>query len=110
MVVGIIAIAVGDELAIAFPSETGTTAAVALIFGGPAIFLLAQLAFMREASGQAPRARVGGCIALVALALLTSPFSQLVMVVASSAVLLAVAIGDTRAQSLQSELNVRKRW
>jgi hypothetical protein len=53
---------------------------------------------MRGASGQAPRARVGGCIALAALALLTSPFSLLVAVIAASAVLLAVAIDDARAE------------
>jgi low temperature requirement protein LtrA len=98
MVVGIIAIAVGDELAIAFPTETGDAATAALVFGGPAIFLLAQLAFMRQASGQTPRARVGGCIALAVLALLTSPVSLLVMVIAASAVLLAVAISDTRLE------------
>jgi low temperature requirement protein LtrA len=98
MVIGIVAIAVGDELAIAYPDFDVTAAATALIFGGPAIFLLAQLVFMRGVSGQAPRARIGGCIALAALALLTSSFSILVAVIASSAVLLAVAIDDTRAE------------
>ncbi len=98
MVIGIVAIAVGDELAIAFPAETITAATAALVFGGPAIFLLAQLAFMRGASGQAPRARIGGCAALAALALLTASFSLLAAVIAAGAVLLAVAIGDTRAE------------
>jgi low temperature requirement protein LtrA len=97
MVIGIVAIAVGDELAIAYPDFDVTASATALIFGGPAIFLLAQLVFMREVSGQAPRARIGGCIALAVLALLTAPFSLLVAVIAASAVLLAVAIDDTRA-------------
>ncbi len=102
MVIGIVAIAVGDELAIATPGFDVTASASALIFGGPAIFLLAQLLFMREVSGQAPRARVGGCVALAVLALLTAPFSLLVTVIASSAVLLAVAIDDTRAEPSQS--------
>ena len=98
MVIGIVAIAVGDELAIGGPDFDSTTTMTALIFGGPAIFLLAQLVFMREVSGQAPRARVGGCIALAVLALLTAQFSLLVAVIAASAVLLAVAIADTRAE------------
>jgi low temperature requirement protein LtrA len=98
MVIGIVAIAVGDELAIAYPGFDPTISATALIFGGPAIFLLAQLAFMRGVSGQAPRARIGGCVALGVLALLTASFSLLVAVIAASAVLLAVAIGDTRAE------------
>ena len=99
MVIGIIAIAVGDELAIAYPSIDGTATTTALIFGGPAIFLLAQLVFMRHASGQAPRARIGGCIALAILALLTSSLSLLLAVIAASAVLLAVAMTDTGSES-----------
>jgi low temperature requirement protein LtrA len=99
MVIGVVAIAVGDELAIANPDLDVTASMTALIFGGPAIFLLAELAFMRGASGQAPRARIGGCLALAVLALLTASFSLLVAVIASSAVLLAVAIDDTRAES-----------
>ena len=99
MVIGIVAIAVGDELAIAGPDLDLTASATALIFGGPAIFLLAQLVFMRGVSGQAPRARIGACLALAVLAVLTAPFSLLVAVIAASAVLLAVAIDDTRAYS-----------
>jgi low temperature requirement protein LtrA len=95
MVIGIVAIAVGDEQAIADPASAGTTATAVLIFGGPAIFLLAQLAFMREASGEAHRARLAGCAALALLALLTSPFSILVAVIAAATVLLAVAVADT---------------
>src|SRR5689334_8349665 len=64
MVIGIVAIAVGDELAIAFPAITADASAAALVFGGPAIFLVAQLAFMRQAIGQAPRARGLACLAL----------------------------------------------
>jgi low temperature requirement protein LtrA len=97
MVIGIVAIAVGDALAIAEPGFETTASVTALIFGGPAIFLLAQIVFMQGASGQAPTARAGGCIALAVLAVLTSPFSVLVAVIAASAVLLAVAITDTRA-------------
>lgn len=97
MVIGIVAIAVGDELAIADPSLDLSASAVALVFGGPAIFLLAQLVFMRHVSGRAPTARIAGCLVLAALALLTAPFGVLVAVIAASAVLLAVAVADTFA-------------
>jgi low temperature requirement protein LtrA len=97
MVIGIIAIAVGDELAIAAPHDPNTLSTAVLIFGGPAIFLLAQLAFMRRATGRLPRARVLACLALLALALATAPLGLLAAVIASSAVLVAVAIDDTRA-------------
>jgi low temperature requirement protein LtrA len=99
MVIGIIAIAVGDELAIAHPHDPTTLAISVLVFGGPAIFLLAQLGFMRRASGSMPRSRVIACIGLLALALATASFSLLAVVIASSAVLVAVALSDTRAET-----------
>jgi len=100
MVVGIIAIAVGDELALVHPDGDTNGTIVALVFGGPAIFLLAQFVFVRQAAERSPRARVGGCLALAALALITLPFSILVAVVSASAVLFAVAVADTRAEDL----------
>ncbi|MDX6602037.1 MAG: hypothetical protein QOF13_1239 [Solirubrobacterales bacterium] len=97
MVIGIIAIAVGDELALAHPGDDPSAGAIALIFGGPAIFLLAQLGFMRRAAGAVPRSRVTACVALAILATASAPLNLLVAVIAASAVLLAVAIADTRA-------------
>ena len=98
MVIGIIAIAVGDELALASPTDSGGVDTTALIFGGPAIFLLAQLGFMRRASGAIPRSRVVACLALAVLAALTAPLSLFAAVIASSATLLAVAVADSRAE------------
>lgn len=97
MVVGIIAIAAGDELAIVTPHDPSTLATAVLVFGGPVVFMLAQLAFMHRASGSVSRARIGACAGLLGLALATAPFSLLVAIAAASAVLVAVAIGDTRA-------------
>jgi Predicted membrane protein len=98
MVIGIIAIAAGDELAIANPHDPNTLNTAVLIFGGPAIFLLAQMAFMRRATGRVPRPRILACIGLVMLGIATAPLSLLAAVIASSAVLVAVAIADTRAE------------
>jgi low temperature requirement protein LtrA len=97
MVIGIIAIAVGDELAIAAPGDPNTLSTAVLIFGGPALFLLAQLGFMRRATGAVPRPRVIACVALILLGIATAPLSLLAAVVASSVVLVAVAVADTRA-------------
>jgi len=98
MVIGIVAIAVGDELAIADPGASPSFGVILLIFGGPAIFLLAQSAFMRSATGSLPRARILACAALLVLALATAPSSLLIAVTAASAVLVAVAVEDTRAK------------
>jgi low temperature requirement protein LtrA len=97
IVVGIIAIAVGNELALVDPSADPSASAVALIFGGPAIFLLAQLAFIREATGTISKARIVACVALVVLALLIAPLSLLAAVIAASLALAAIAILDTMA-------------
>jgi low temperature requirement protein LtrA len=78
MVLALIAIAVGDELPIAHPGDDATLGFTLLTFGGPALFLLAQVFFLHEALGRAPRSRHLG-------------------VAASTAVLVAVAVADTVA-------------
>ncbi len=57
IVLALIAIAVGDELAIAHPDDEATLGFTILTFGGPALFLLAQVFFLREALGHVPRSR-----------------------------------------------------
>jgi low temperature requirement protein LtrA len=100
MVIGVIGIAVGDELAIADPGFEGTTTAMsALIFGGPTLFLLAQLVFFHQATGAVSQSRILACIALVFLALLTASLPLLAAVIAASLVLLGVAIADTQAEN-----------
>ena len=59
IVLGLIAIAVGDELAIAHPSDDATVGFTILTFGGAGLFLLAQFLFLRETLGNAPRR---GCL------------------------------------------------
>lgn len=101
MVIGIVAIAVGDERALIEPAFDVSAPTAALIFGGPAVFLLAQLGFISQATGSISDARIAACVALGALAVLaaaTALFSVLAAVVAASLVLLAVATGDTRAE------------
>jgi low temperature requirement protein LtrA len=97
-VIGIVAIAVGDELAIVDPGGSTSFAVTVLVFGGPAIFLLSQMGFMRRAAGRAPTSRILACIALVVLAIATAPLSLLAAITAATAVLVAVAIADTRAE------------
>jgi low temperature requirement protein LtrA len=92
IVLALIAIAVGDELAIAHPSEDATLGFTILAFGGPALFLLAQAIFMRAALGQVPRSRLLALAALAILAIATAPLTLIVGIAASTAVLIAVAI------------------
>ena len=87
--------AFGDELAIAHPGDDATLGFTILAFGGPALFLLAQLIFNREAVGRVPRSRPLGLAALAILAVATAPLSMIAGLTAATAVLVWVAIADT---------------
>jgi len=98
IVLALIGIAVGDEMAIAHPDDDATLGFTLLTFGGPALFLLAQVIFRREAVGHVPRSRPLALAALAILAVFTSPLTLIVGIAASSAVLVAVAIADTMGE------------
>ena len=97
MVLALIAIAVGDEMAIAHPADEATLGFTILTFGGPALFLLAQWIFHREALGFTPRSLALGMAALAILAVATAPLALLPGIAAASAVLVGVAVSATVA-------------
>ena len=68
----LIAIAAGDEFAIAHPGDDPGTGYLGLTFGGPALFLLGQLYFLWSVGETRRRARTLGIVALAVLALVTS--------------------------------------
>ena len=55
IVAGVIAVAVADELLIAHPGEPFETAGVAMVLGGPALFLLGETLFRVRMIGSANR-------------------------------------------------------
>jgi low temperature requirement protein LtrA len=102
IVLALIAIAVADELAIAHPGDDATLGFTILAFGGPALFLLAQLLFHHAALGRAPRSRALGLGALAILAVAAAQVTLIAGIAASSAVLIAVAITDTVQTGVQA--------
>jgi low temperature requirement protein LtrA len=101
-VLALIGIAVGDEMAIAHPDDDATLGFTLLTFGGPALFLLAQIIFTREALGHVRRSRPLALATLAILAVVISPLTLIVGIAASSAVLVAVAIADTMGEGDQA--------
>ena len=101
IVIALIAIGVGDELAIAHPDYDPTLGFTILVFGGPALFLLAQTLFLREVSGRTPRSRLLAVAALAFLAFATAPLTLIVGIAAANAVVLAVAVADSRDTSTE---------
>ena len=95
IVLALIAIAVADELAIAHPGDDATLGFTILAFGGPALFLLAQLLFHHAVLGRAPRSRALALGALAILAIAAAQLTLIAGIAASTAVLIAVAIADT---------------
>ncbi|HET7048744.1 MAG TPA: low temperature requirement protein A [Solirubrobacteraceae bacterium] len=95
IVLALIGIAVADELAIAHPGDDVTLGFAILAFGGPALFLVAQLLFHGEVFGQVSRSRLLGLAALAILAIATAPLTLIVGIAASTAVIVAVATADT---------------
>jgi low temperature requirement protein LtrA len=102
IVLALIAIAVADELAIVHPGDDTTLGFTILAFGGPALFLFAQVIFNRGALGHAPRSRLLALAALAILAVATAPLTLIAGIAASSAVLVVVAIADTTGQRDQA--------
>jgi low temperature requirement protein LtrA len=82
-------------LAIAHPGDDATLGFTLLTFGGPALFLLAQVIFLHETVGHVPRSRPVGVVALAILAVATAPLTLIVGIAASTVVLVAVAVADT---------------
>jgi low temperature requirement protein LtrA len=95
MVLALIAIAVGDELAIARPGDDATLGFTLPKFGGPALFLLGQVFFSYKALGRVPLSRSLGLTALAILAVATTPLTLMAGIAAAGAVLVAVAVADT---------------
>ena len=89
LVAGIIATAAGDELAVGHPLRAIVPASLALIVGGPAIFLAGGVWFKHSVFKVISPPRVGG-LALLALVALASP--QLTALTLSAAVSLVLAV------------------
>jgi low temperature requirement protein LtrA len=64
MIAGIIVTAVGDELVIAHPEETLSHAGLAVIAGGPALYLLGHVAFRLRMARSLSRKRLGATAAI----------------------------------------------
>jgi low temperature requirement protein LtrA len=65
LVAGLIAVAVGNEQAIAHPEERTSPALAALLFGGPMLFLLTQAWYLRTVPRVTPRVQAVGSVVLL---------------------------------------------
>ena len=94
MVSGILATGVGSELVIAHPLEHLDPAWLAVILGGPALFLAGRSRFEYEVFGRVSRSRVIGLLALAVLSPAMVPLPPLMVATVATVVLTGVALGD----------------
>jgi low temperature requirement protein LtrA len=91
IVAGIIVAAVADELTIAHPTGDAGAATVATILGGPALFLAGHALFKWAVFGRVSVARLAAIGALAALAPVGPSLSPLLLSIAATLVVGAVA-------------------
>lgn len=95
IVAGIIATAAADELVLAHPVGHTEPMALALILGGPALYLAGNIAFKRMTAEHMPLSHLVGLALLAAVALLGLHWPPVVLSIASTAVLMLVALWET---------------
>ncbi|HEV7494255.1 low temperature requirement protein A [Baekduia sp.] len=110
LVAGVVVSAVGDELVIAHPREAlSSSAEVAAVVGGPALYLFAHALFRLRLSGHIGWRRPSAALACVAIGLLFADAAALTVAILVLVVLvLTIAIDQAMALRRDQELVSRK--
>ena len=99
MVLGIIAAAAGSEVVLAHPGGRSHPAWLAVILGGPALFLIGRIRLEQVVFNRIAIRRLVGIAALVLLAPPLSFAPPLLAAIAAAVVLLGVALADARVRA-----------
>ena len=94
IVAGVIVAAVGDELAIAHPTDVLPDAEVAAIVAGPAIYLFATSLFRRRMAGTWSAKRLTGTLACLAAGLIGTHMASWVVLAVAVVILAAVITAE----------------
>jgi low temperature requirement protein LtrA len=96
IVAGIIAVAVGDDLLIAHPGDPLHGAGLAVVLGGPVLYLVGENLFRLRVTGAGNAKRLAVAVLLVALAPVGAHVSALALSVLVAALLSALALWELR--------------
>jgi low temperature requirement protein LtrA len=94
MVAGIVLTAVGDQIVITHPVGHARPAWIAVMLGGPGLFLVGRAIFEYAVLARVSRNRWIGLLVLAALTPVTLHTPPLIVALAASVVLTGVAAGD----------------
>ncbi len=95
IVAGIIVTAAADELVLAHPVGHADPMTVAAILGGPALYLVGNMAFKRTTAVHLPLSHIVGVVLIAALALAAAHLQPVMLSLATTAILLLVAVWET---------------
>jgi low temperature requirement protein LtrA len=104
IVAGVIAVAVGDDLLIAEPGHALHGVALAMVLGGPALFLVGESLFHWRLTGAANAKRLAVAALLVLLAPVASGMSALALTATVAALLTALALWELRTPARHSAM------
>jgi low temperature requirement protein LtrA len=108
IVAGIIATAAGVDLVIAHPHDEQHGVGLAIILGGPALFLLGESLFQWRTTGRLNRARLLVAGLIVALAPVAAQVSALAVAVGVTILLMALAVWEVRLSPVRSQPGRRR--
>lgn len=95
MLAGLVLVAVGDDLSIAHPDGEPSIAASIVLFGGPALYVLAQAVFQKKTKGRAVSSRPVSLFAFVAGGVVSLWLPTLLAATLATAIMVAVAAHDS---------------
>ena len=101
IVAGIIVVAVGDDLLIADPSHSLSTAGAVMVLGGPALYLLGESLFRLRMIGSVSPKRIGTIVLLCVLLALAPHVTALELSVIVAAVVTALAFWEDQGKRRQ---------
>ena len=101
IVAGIIAVAAGDEVAIAHPSDDVTAAAALLLLGGPALFLAGLVLVKWALWGRISWPRLAAIVVLGALGFVATAMTALVLSLLVTVLLVGLAVWDVCTEGIR---------
>lgn len=94
IVAGVIMVAVGDDLLLAHPGEALSTAGIAMLAGGPAMFLLGEVLFRVRMTGSVSRKRLLAALGLCVVGVVAQDLPALALAGLVTAVLTGLAASE----------------
>ncbi|MDA1384166.1 MULTISPECIES: low temperature requirement protein A [Glycomyces] len=92
MVTGVVVVAAGVVLVLIEPWETASATTIAAVLGGPAIFLVGDVALRRAVTGRIAASRIVALVCLAVLALIGFALPALVLAALAFALLLLLLL------------------